>query len=213
MLWLGAVAFLPRETRSQSQTEPPQEEVLSSIEHAKRSIREADELRLESRSIGDPDEALLALSGLTDIRTRDITTRGAERAADPFFRVDFEFPSDAVFKLQDASERKAVALTGSKIVDYARTLKLFPEYEKQLENYRTQTALFERLAAEHGATIQLKDAKIEILESRVGAERERADLFKTMADARKEGFFDSFLRKAGLIVGFAAGVAVGVLAN
>jgi hypothetical protein len=34
-----------------------------------------------------------------------------------------------------------------------------------------------------------------------------------MADARKEGFFDSFLRKAGLMVVIAAGVAVGVLAN
>jgi len=69
------------------------------------------------------------------------------------------------------------------------------------------------LVAEYDATLEVKDAKIEILETTVDAERERSELFKTMADTRKEGFFDSFLRKAGLIVGFAAGVAVGVLAN
>jgi hypothetical protein len=204
---------LPRTARSQSQTDPAQEEARSSIENAKRSLRETDELRVESRSIGDPVEALDALSSLTDVRSPDVATRGTERAADPFFRVNFEFANDAVMKLRDTSDRPAVALTGSKIVDYARHLKLFPEFEKQLENYRTQTALFEKLVAEYDATIQVKDAKIEILETRVEAEHDRAELFKTMADARKEGFFDSFLRKAGLIVGFAAGVAVGVLAN
>jgi hypothetical protein len=120
---------------------------------------------------------------------------------------------DGVTQLRDSSDRRAVALTGSKIVDYARTLKLFPAYEKQLENYRAQTVLFDKLVAEYDATLEVKDAKIEILETTVDAERERSELFKTMADAREEGFFDSFLRKAGLVVGFAAGVAVGVLAN
>jgi hypothetical protein len=187
-----------------AQTDVPTEDARSSIENAKRAIRETDELRLESRSIGDPAEAVDALAELSDLRTR---------GADAFFRVDFEFPIDGVTQLRDSGDRRAVALTGSKIVDYARTLKLFPEYEKQLENYRAQTVLFDKLVAEYDATLEVKDAKIEILETTVDAERERSELFKTMADTRKEGFFDSFLRKAGLIVGFAAGVAVGVLAN
>ena len=178
-----------------------QTDARSSIEKAKRDLRETDELRLESSSIGDPVETIAALS---DVRTRD---------AAAFFRVDFEFPLDGVTQLRDASDRRAVALTGSKIAGYARNLKLFPEYEKQLENYRAQTVLFDKLVAEYDATLEVKDAKIEILETTADAEHQRAELFKTMADARKEGFFDSFLRKAGLIVGFAAGVAVGVLAN
>lgn len=210
---LGAVAFSPRTARSQSQTELPQEEARSSIEKAKRSIRETDELRVESRSIGDPTEALDAISNLTDVRTPDVTARGTERAADAFFRVNFEFANDAVMKLRDTNERQAVALTGSKIVDYARNLKLFPEFEKQLENYRAQTVLFDELVSKYDTTIVLKDKEIELLGETVKAHQERAEVFKTMADARKEGFFDSFLRKAGLIVGFAAGVAVGVLAN
>jgi len=197
VLWLGAAAL-------SATTALAQTEARSSIEQAKRNLRETDELRLESRSIGDPAEAVEALAGISDVRTR---------GADAFFRVDFEFPIDGITQLRDPNDRRAVALSGGKIVDYARNLKLFPEYEKQLENYRAQTVLFDKLVAEYDATLEVKDAKIEILETTVDAERERSELFKTMADARKEGFFDSFLRKAGLIVGFAAGVAVGVLAN
>jgi len=199
---LGAAALSA--TTAHAQTDVATEDARSSIENAKRSIRETDELRLESRSIGDPAEAVDALAEVSDVRTR---------GADAFFRVNFEFPMDGVTQLRDSSDRRAVALTGSKIVDYARTLKLFPAYEKQLENYRAQTVLFDKLVAEYDATLEVKDAKIEILETTVDAERERSELFKTMADAREEGFFDSFLRKAGLVVGFAAGVAVGVLAN
>ncbi len=135
------------------------------------------------------------------------------RGADAFFRVDFEFPLDAVTEVRDRNDGRALALTGSKIVDYARTLRLFPEYEKQLENYRAQTALFDKLISEFDATLAVKDAKIENLQTTAEAHRERAEIFETMADAQKESSFDSFLRKAGLIVGFAAGVAVGVLAN
>lgn len=181
-----------------------QTEARTSIEEAKRLLRQTDELRLESRSIGDTAEAVEALAPLSNVRTRGV---------DPFFRVDFELPVDGVTQLRDVSDRRAVALTGSKIVDYARHLKLFPEYEKQLENYRAQTVLFDKLIAEYDGTLEVKDAKIEILETTVAAERERSELFKTMADARKERFFDSFLRKAGLVVGFAAGVAVGVLVH
>ncbi len=178
-----------------------QSEARGSLERSKQALREVDELWLESRAIGDPEAAL---EGLADVRTR---------GADAFFRVDFEFPIDGVTQLRDSNDRRAVALTGAKIVDYARNLKLFPEYEKQIESYRAQTVLFDKLVAEYDATLQVKDAKIQILETTVEAERERAELFKTIAEVRKESFFDSFLRRAGLIVGFAAGVAVGVLAN
>lgn len=200
---LGAAALSAGTARAQT-------DARSSIEKAKRDLRETDELRLESRSIGDPAEAVEALSALFDLA--DLADVGTRDVA-AFFRVDFEFSIDGVTQLRDANDRRAVALSGTKIVDYARNIKLFPEYEKQLENYRAQTVLFDKLVAEYDATLEVKDAKIEILETTVEAEHGRAELFKSMADARKEGFFDSFLRKAGLIVGFAAGVAVGVLAN
>ena len=61
--------------------------------------------------------------------------------------------------------------------------------------------------------MQIKDAKIQILETMNQAEKDRSEIYRTIAEVRKEGFFDKFMRRAALPVGLVVGLLVGAAIN
>ena len=153
------------------------------------------------------DVTRLPATPATDVATRSLGTRGN---AD-FFEI--RFTPDSVTEVKDSAGATGVLLTGTKIIDYARLLKLRPEYEGQIENYKAQSRLQDQLIDKLQAQIEIKNAQVENLQLQKETERERADIYKTMAEVNKEGFFDKFMRRAALPIGLVVGLVVGAAVN
>ncbi|HEY5564686.1 MAG TPA: hypothetical protein VIL33_03785, partial [Rhodothermia bacterium] len=137
------------------------------------------------------------------------TTRDVPEAPIP---VSLTLPEDGTLTIQDELGALGVVLTGKWIEDYARLIKLQPEYERTLAAYREQAELFDQLVAHHEAALLVKDEKVVLLEELVQKQEERGDLYKDLADVRRGSWFTRFAREvafeAGVVVGLVAGVIV-----
>lgn len=137
------------------------------------------------------------------------TTRDVPEAPIP---VSLTLPEDGTLTIQDEIGALGIVLTGKWIEDYARLIKLQPEYERTLAAYREQAELFDQLVARHEAALQVKDQKVVLLEELVQKQEERGNLYKELADVRRGSWFTRFAREvafeAGVVVGLVAGVIV-----
>jgi hypothetical protein len=173
-------------------------------------------LREYARAIRDPDDAIGTIQQFTALGmfeppeslTRGVAPRGDVR---DFFQVSFT--PDSVTEVKSPGGKTGIFLTGTKIIDYARLLKLFPEYEGQLGNYQEQSRLQDQIIDKLHAQIEVKSAQVTNLEERNTTERERSEIYKTMAEINKEGFWDKFMKHAALPVGLVVGLLVGAAVN
>jgi len=137
------------------------------------------------------------------------TTRDVPEAPIP---VSLTLPEDGTLTIQDELGALGIVLTGKWIEDYARLIKLQPEYERTLAAYREQAELFDQLVARHEAALLVKDEKVVLLEELVQKQEERGNLYKDLADVRRGSWFMRFAREiafeAGVVVGLVAGVIV-----
>jgi len=145
---------------------------------------------------------------------------GVNRDADAVMRdvpaapmlVGFELPEDGTLTIQDSVGEAGVVLTGKWIEDYARLIKLQPEYERTLAAYREQADLYDQLVARHEAALKVKDEKVALMEELAQKQEERGDLYKELADTRRGNWFQRLAREwsfeAGVVVGLVAGVLV-----
>ena len=117
---------------------------------------------------------------------------------------------DATMRVRDTNNNIGLILTGKWIKDYARMIKIVPEYEKTLASYRSQADVHKQLIAELEGMIGVKDKKINILEEMQTAQKDRANLYKLMAEAKSTPWYEKIWNKLAFPVGLAAGTYLGV---
>ncbi len=139
-------------------------------------------------------------------RTRDIVT--AREPELPL--INLTLNPDATMRVKDASNTMGLILTGKWITDYARLIKLEPEYEKTLASYRSQAELQVQLVTELEGVIGIKDKKIEILDEMQAAQARRGDLYKTMAEVNRVPWYEKVFHKLAFPVGLTLGTYLGV---
>ena len=149
--------------------------------------------------------------GVIGRRLEDAPSRGPSRDAGGFFAVDFTLEPDSSLRVKDSNGTVGLVLTGKWISDYARHVKLVPEYERLLEAHRKQAELNGQLVSELEGALEIKDQKIGVLVEIRDAERARADLYKTIAEVKGESLLEKIWKKLAFPAGLAIGVAVGVV--
>lgn len=147
-----------------------------------------------------------------------LMARGVETAmASEVLSLDFILTPDATMRVRDSNNTLGLILTGKWISDYARLIKLEPEYQKTLASYRSQADLQKQLVTELEGVIGVKDKKVETLNEVRTALQERGDIYKRLAEVKGESFLERIMRKlafpAGIAVGFVAGVVAVNAAN
>ncbi len=140
------------------------------------------------------------------VRTRDLSAMSATTPP----RINLELEPDATMRVRDANETTGLILTGKWIIDYAKMIKLVPEYEKTLASYKSQTGIQQQLITELEGIIGVKDKKIEILSEIAESQKQRAELFKTMAEIEKDPWYQKMLRKIAFPLGLTIGAYLGV---
>lgn len=123
------------------------------------------------------------------------------------------FPADTTLILQDEAGERALLLTGRWIVDYARKVELVKEYEALHASYEQYVDLQQKVIDEHETVLELEAQENRLLHEVAERERERAEAYRGLADARRGGVLDRFLRKIAFPAGIAIGLAVGVAIN
>jgi len=131
-------------------------------------------------------------------------TRGA--AAEPAL-IELALTPDATMRVRDPNNTTGLILTGKWISDYARLIKLEPEFEKTLAGYRSQAELQKQLMAEMEGALEVKDRKIEVFAEMRDALQKRGDLYKELYAINRDSFLEKALRK----LAFPAGVTVGLI--
>lgn len=124
--------------------------------------------------------------------------------------IDIELQPDATTRVIDRNEMTGLILTGKWIVDYARMIKLVPEYEKTLASYKSQTEIQKQLVTELEGVIGVKDKKIDILTDIAESQQKRGDLYKTMAEIEKVSWYEKLFRKIAFPLGLTLGAYLGV---
>lgn len=126
--------------------------------------------------------------------------------------IELALMPDATMRVRDPNNTTGLILTGKWISDYARLIKLEPEYEKTLAGYRSQAELQKQLVAEMEGALEVKDKKIEVLAEMRDALQKRGDLYKDLYAINRDSFFEKALRKlafpAGVTVGLVVGAAI-----
>jgi len=170
---------------------------------------ERNETLLESaRAAGDT--SLVAQLDLITSRpgaTPRPRSRGAAPGAAEPALIELALTPDATMRVRDPNNTAGLILTGKWISDYARLIKLEPEYEKTLAGYRSQAELQKQLMAEMEGALEVKDKKIEVLSEMREALQKRGDLYKDLYAINRDSFFEKALRK----LAFPAGVTVGLI--
>ena len=141
-------------------------------------------------------------------RTRARGTSVLSASAVP--RINFELQPDATQRIVDNNDMTGLILTGKWIVDYARMIKLVPEYEKTLASYKSQTQIQGQLITELEGVIGVKDQKNEILQEIADSQQKRGDLYKTMAEIHKESWYEKLFRKVAFPLGLTLGAYLGL---
>lgn len=117
---------------------------------------------------------------------------------------------DVTLKAMGTNQVPGFILTGKWISDYARMIKLQPEYEKTLAGYRSQVELQKQLVAELEGVIEVKDKKIQVLEEMNGSLEARGDMYKRITELQGDAWYTKMLRKLAFPAGLALGIFVGV---
>ena len=126
--------------------------------------------------------------------------------------VAFDLPPDATFQVTDTAGTVGVVLTGTWITDYARLIRLVPEYENTLESYRSQAALYEQLIDEYKGTLDIKNQALAVQEELSQKQKERGDLYQEIAKIHRGTWLERALRKVAFPAGLAVGLIAGVIA-
>jgi len=209
MLLLAAVVCCPRLIQAQESEAPKAtRDVLGKLEERVQH----NEAQLDSaQGIGTASEEEL----IETITSRpgavpQVRARGERAAlATGPAHVDLSLMPDATTRVVDDNGTLGLVLTGKWITDYARLIKLAPEYEKTLAGYRSQAELQKQLTAELEGVIGVKDKKIEVLNEMRDALQKRGDLYKDLADAERDSIFEKALHKLAFPAGIALGLVVG----
>jgi hypothetical protein len=146
----------------------------------------------------------------TRARSRDVSPTVATVASGFTFATSL-FQPDAAVSVLDAQSTRGLLLTGKWIVDYAKMIKLSPEYEKTLESYRTAFEIQKQLTTGLEGVIDIKDKKIGVLQEMNGALQRRGDLYKDLSEVNQDSWFEKVLHKIAFPAGLAVGVVVGVV--
>ncbi len=152
-------------------------------------------------------QALAARAGVVP-RPRGREVLSTVRSGDT---LDMSFPRDAAVSVLDRQSTKGMLLTGKWILDYAKMIKLGPEYEKTLASYRGALDIQKGLTAELEGVIGIKDKKIDVLQEMNNAQQKRGDLYKTLSEVNQESWFEQVLHKIAFPAGLAIGIVVGVV--
>ena len=139
------------------------------------------------------------------------TTRDLSAMATPAMtRINMELRPDATLRVIDNNDLPGLVLTGKWIIDYARMIKLVPEYEKTLASYKSQTEIQQQLVTELEGVIGVKDKKIDILNEIAGAHEKRGNLYKTMAEIESDPWYEKVFRKMAFPLGLTVGAYLGI---
>jgi hypothetical protein len=139
-------------------------------------------------------------------RTRGVVALSA--SAVPM--IDLELQPDATMRVIGRNDLTGLILTGKWIVDYARMIKLVPEYEKTLASYKSQAEIQQQLITELEGMIGVKDKKIETLADIADSQQRRGDLYKTMAEIESIPWYEKLFRKIAFPLGLTIGAYLGV---
>ena len=131
-------------------------------------------------------------------------------SATPVPMIDFELQPDATTRVIDRNEMTGLILTGKWIVDYAKMIKLMPEYEKTLASYKSQAEIQKQLLTELEGVIVLKDKRIEILTEIDDSRKARGDLYKNIAEIQEDSWYEKLFRKIAFPLGLTIGAYLGV---
>ena len=126
-------------------------------------------------------------------------------------RVILTLKPDEARRVQDPNNTDGLILTGKWLQDYARLIRLEPEYESVLASYQEQARLHEQLDTVLTAALNVKDKKVAVLQEMVAAQERRGDLYKTMAEIEQESWLDKFFHKIAFPAGITVGLLVGAL--
>jgi len=124
--------------------------------------------------------------------------------------IDLELQPDATMRVIDRNETTGLILTGKWIVDYAKMIKLMPEYEKTLASYKSQAEIQQQMITELEGIIVLKDKKIEILNEIDDSRKARGDLYKNIAEIQETPWHEKLFRKIAFPLGLTLGAYLGV---
>lgn len=141
-----------------------------------------------------------AISSVTTTRTRD-----TERP-----RLNIPLTTDETVTVIGNNDVVGFVLTGKWITEYAKYIKLVPQYEKTLASYREQVDLQDQLAAEMQGALNVKDKKIAVLEEMNGSYQKQAELYKKIANEQSDKWYEKVLRRIAFPVSLAAGIIIGV---
>jgi len=222
MLWIVAAALplpiLAQETKDTTAT-PVLPFTRSVLENFAQQVQDnqtaLDSLRAAPRGSDEATDLDLITSqpGATaSSRSRDVGAAEAEVTD-----LDFPLTPDATLRVRGSNAVVGLVLNGKWITDYARLIKLAPEYEKTLASYRSQAELHKQIVAELEGLVGIKDQKIAILNEKCEALEKRGDLYKKLYESSEGNFLGKIVRKlafpAGLALGVFAGVAAANAAN
>ncbi len=124
--------------------------------------------------------------------------------------INIELQPDATTRVIDRNEMTGLILTGKWIVDYAKMIRLMPEYEKTLASYKSQAEIKQQMITELEGIIVLKDKKIEILNEIDDSRKARGDLYKNIAEIQETPWHEKLFRKIAFPLGLTIGAYLGV---
>jgi|GEM_PF-6693837 len=124
--------------------------------------------------------------------------------------LSFPLTPDVTETVKGSNGVAGFVLTGKWITEYAKYIKLVPQYEKTLASYRAQVDIQNQLQAEMTGAMAIKDQKVNILEDMNASYSQQADLYKKIANESDTKWYEKVLHKIAFPVGLAIGIIVGV---
>ena len=209
LLLVGLMFYAVIAQAQESKVPVSTQELLKKLEvQAQRSEEQLQEVMTatDTSETSSMDVVFSRSATIPRTRTRGTTTFGA--SALPM--LDIELQPDATHRILDRNEMTGLILTGKWIVDYARMIKLVPEYENTLASYKSQSEIQKQLITELEGIIVLKDKKIEILNEIDDSRKARGDLYKNIAEIQEDSWYEKLFRKVAFPLGLTLGAYLGV---
>jgi hypothetical protein len=210
VLLLAALAFCTAIAQAQESKAPvTTQELLKKLEvQAQLSEKQLNEVLTEADTSVTSSIDIVFSRSATVSRPRIRGIAALSASAVPI--IDLELQPDATMRVIDRNELTGLILTGKWIVDYARMIKLVPEYEKTLASYKSQAEIQQQLVNELEGVIGVKDKKIETLVEIADSQQRRGDLYKTMAEIERVPWYEKLFRKIAFPLGLTIGAYLGV---
>lgn len=142
---------------------------------------------------------------------RGTRSRGARTLNTSYLEVSIGLPENDTQRIVDPNQRKGLVLTGTRILHYAKLIKLEPLYETTLASYSAQAKLQQQLIAEYEGALRIKDQKVVVLNEIIEAHEQRADLYKQIAEVQENAVWERAIRKLAFPVGITVGLLAGLI--